>query len=138
MKLYVNVSSASEYEYDYAHPEWAMIEVTPELLSRVKKMADIVKTNALKSASVHGAPSAWDDADEYNIRGDELHVSECAFWYTSYPKHASVNIGTSAVPIEHFEQLLNSTELADGTTVGEYVMHDGDAYTDVYRVIGTE
>ena len=127
MKLYVQVFSAAEADY----PQWAMIEVVPEFLEHVRQLQSIVKGNNLRRLVVSGSPESWESEDEYCIIGDELCVNDRAVWFSGYPKHGDFDIETMAVTLEMLEQMLQQSDAPDGTRVGEFLIHGGNAFLDV-------
>ncbi|MGE8449227.1 MAG: hypothetical protein ACN6OP_01125 [Pseudomonadales bacterium] len=107
-RLYVEAGSKA----DGPHVEWAVIDVTPELLQRVLQLREACIANQLLSVRATGGPSRWNRAKEWRPDIPALIVSPGEFWFDAQPKLDSMHPGveTASVPIDRLLQLLQQGE----------------------------
>ena len=125
MKLYTDVNCTTEFGDG---PHYAIVEVTPELVARVKQIETLIEQNDLKSAAIYGGPEKWERENELRLRGDSLKVVSGLCWFTALPKYGDYVVETSAMSISGLEKLLASN---GDDRCGEFLVKDGVAYLDI-------
>lgn len=126
MKLYTNTNCTNE---NVEYPRYAVIEVTPELVARVKQLQGVVASNALERAVVWGGPDKWENENVLKIRGGATHVDLKCMWFSAYMERSGIDICTSTVSIEALERLLGLPP-SDGQDQ-EMIYQDGVVYFDI-------
>ena len=122
VKLVMSVMACGDSEY---HPDWAVIEVTPEFVSRITRMRTICEKAHLAGVLEAAGPDAWGGGDEAPVQGDLLVVERDLFFFRAYPRHADYDVETSDVNIEAF---LAAVAAPAGKVPDGWSWHEGRLY----------
>ena len=105
-------------------PEFAIVEITQDLLERLGVLSALCKRNGLESVSVSAGPASWHREEELRITGDSLRVFGDVFWFEAYPKHGNYQIETQSVDIPALTDIARDPgKQRDATSGLEF--HDG-------------
>ncbi|MBC2731196.1 hypothetical protein [Thiobacillus sp.] len=105
-------------------PEFAVVEITQDLLERLGVLSALCKSNGLESVSVSAGPASWHREEELRITGDSLRVFGDVFWFEAYPKHGNYQIETQSVDIPALTDIAHDPgKQRDATSGLEF--HDG-------------
>ena len=99
VKLVMSAMPCADSDY---HPDWAVIEVTPEFVSRIIWMRTICEKEGLAGVFHTCGPDEWGGGDESTVQGDRLVVEPDRFYFHAHPRGADYDIETSDVNIEAF------------------------------------
>ena len=122
VRLVMSVMPCANSEY---HPDWAVIEVTPEFISRITRMRGICEKGGLAGVFDACGPDEWGGGDESTVQGDRLVVQKDLFFFHAHPRHADYDVETSDVNIEAF--LAAVADPADKVPDG-WAWHEGRLY----------
>lgn len=127
--LYVEGFSCSEHGEG---PAWVRVELTPDFLAKVQKLAmSVVRGQGLEYAVVSYAPTDWDDEDSsgrsFHLGDWRLYVSRDDFWFRGVPKHRDYAVESRAVPMSVLAELLKggSERRTDFLLSGDAIFYDG-------------
>ena len=120
MVMSVMACGGSEY-----HPDWAVIEVTPEFVSRITRMRTICEKERLAGVLEAAGPDAWGGGDKATVQGDLLVVEKDLFFFRAYPRHADYEIETVDVDIDAF---LAAVAAPAGKVPDGWAWRDGRLY----------
>lgn len=111
--------------YDFDGPECAAIRLTPDVLREIARLRDLVVKHELHYATVYryGAV-AWGEQNaarnEYwNVRDDELYVTEGGFYFRAYPKHCDFTVETQTIAHTELRTLLAANPAGGAVVVGD-------------------
>lgn len=93
-------------DFDELYPEWAELQVTPELLTRIHELQSICLRDKL-FAVVDGnwGPDRWGSQSVHRVRSEKLVVTKRHVWFAGRPQYAEFDVETNAVMISHLVQL---------------------------------
>lgn len=122
MKLVMSVMPCTDSEY---HPDWAVIEVTPEFVARITRMRTICERELLAGVIAICGPDEWGGGDKCTVLGEMLVVEKDLFYFRAHPRHADYEIETANVGIDTF---LDAVTDPAGKVPDEWAWHEGRLY----------
>ena len=120
--LIMSVMACADSEY---HPDWAVVEITPEFLSRIKRMRSFCENERLAGVFDACGPDEWGGGDESPVQGERLVVERDRFYFHAHPRHAGYDIETADVDIEAF---LAAVADPAGKVPDGWAWHEGQLY----------
>ena len=127
MKLILSVMACADSDY---HPDWAVLEITPEFVSRITRMRSICEKEGLAGVFDACGPDEWGGGEEcalshWTVQGDRLLVEQDQFCFHAVPRGAGYDIETADVQIEAF---LAAVADPEGKVPDGWAWHEGRLY----------
>jgi len=122
MKLILSVMACADSDY---HPDWAVLEITPEFVSRITRMRSICERERLTGVFDACGPDEWGGGDESTVQGERLVVEKDRFYFHAHPRGADYDIETADVDIEAFLAAIADPE---GNVPDGWAWHEGRLY----------
>jgi hypothetical protein len=119
MSTLVYLNAHTDHDYSEV-PRYAVLNVTPELIERLRVLRSQVIANDFAEVVVWAFPEKWGGGDEeegWRTEADQLAVSVDGFLYRCNLKHTTVLIETEFLGID---------ELADGIAEGKRIFGELD------------
>ncbi|MFP3637626.1 hypothetical protein [Paraburkholderia sp. SIMBA_054] len=123
--LYVEAFSS----HAFPDARWAQVELSPQLVGRIKELRDLCRSLGLADVREFGAPAAWSGEQQWRPDMPHLRVSPEDFWYEVRPKNVDAEVRTQAVTIDTMVALLDQTQSGQHDT-GTFKWIDGKLYCD--------
>lgn len=110
-------------------PAFGAIEMTDELLARIKSIGTLLEANGLEQAKALASPT-WDQEDDLRIRGERLAVTKDEFWFTAYSKYGSGHFETRSLMVRDLERMVEAVAAGATQENESFVLRDGVIYYD--------
>jgi hypothetical protein len=126
LRAYFDVFACSEWGES---PGWAMVELTPTFVARLREMQQVAKRHSLSEVREYSEPDCWDDND-VRLESAELVVCPAGdFWYRAPVRHTDYACETREIRLDQLLELANEARQAGKT----YVVHS--PYSDLESML---
>lgn len=88
------------------HPKWAVIEVKPDLVSRIKRMRDACNQGRLAGVFDVVGLDTWDRRHGCSVQGERLIVEPDRFYFRAHQRGTEYEVETVGVAIDTLLSLL--------------------------------
>jgi hypothetical protein len=119
LTLYVEAFACDEYGES---PTWAKLTINQEFVDALLRLQGVCKSNNLHMVSEYWPVDAWQDDDNYRMRGETLEVTDGNWWIKAYPKHVDYNCETRMIGVKELVEILDGSAPLNG----RYWVRKGD------------